>query len=133
MMGTEGKAKIIPNVEEIAGTGRSLTHPKPEEIRIENVLHALSDPIRLRIVRELAAMHEDMACVAFGLPVSKSTATHHFRVLREAGIIRQHCYGTSRVSRLRHNDLDSLFPGLLAAVLQAAGRTPQPGAAPAQS
>jgi DNA-binding transcriptional ArsR family regulator len=102
-------------MEEPAGTGRILTHPKPEDIRFENVLHALSDPIRLRIVRDLAEGHDDMACVAFALPVSKSTSTHHFQVLREAGVIRQQYHGTSRVSRLRREDLDTLFPGLLEA------------------
>lgn len=114
----------MPPREESAGGGRSLNHPKPDEIRIENVLHALSDPIRLRIVRELADRHEDMACVAFGLPVSKSTSTHHFRVLRDAGVIRQQYHGTSRVSQLRSDDLETLFPGLLAAVLQPVNRSP---------
>ena len=118
----------MPGMQEPAGTVRVLTHPKPEEIRIENVLHALSDPIRLRIARDLANGHDDMACVAFALPVSKSTSTHHFRVLREAGVIRQQYQGTSRVSRLRREDLDTLFPGLLEAVLLAASRTPQLGA-----
>ncbi len=68
-----------------------------------------------------------MACVAFDLPVSKSTTTHHFKVLREAGVIHQHYEGTSRLSRLREADLEARFPGLLAAVLEAARRT-APGA-----
>ncbi|MDQ0864591.1 ArsR/SmtB family transcription factor [Arthrobacter globiformis] len=114
----------MPQMAESATKGRLLTHPKTEEIRIENVLHALSDPIRLRIVRDLERGHEDMACMAFGLPVSKSTSTHHFRVLRESGIIRQQYHGTSRVSQLRRDDLDSLFPGLLDAVLHAPNLTP---------
>ncbi|MHA7193849.1 ArsR/SmtB family transcription factor [Paenarthrobacter nitroguajacolicus] len=96
---------------------RLLDHPEPEEIRLEAVLHALSDPIRLKIVGDLAMGHDDMACIAFELPVSKSTSTHHFRVLREAGIIRQHYRGTSRVSKLRNDDLQARFPGLLDAVL----------------
>lgn len=96
---------------------RLLDHPEPEEIRLEAVLHALSDPIRLKIVGDLAMGHDDMACIAFELPVSKSTSTHHFRVLREAGVIRQHYRGTSRISKLRNNDLQARFPGLLDAVL----------------
>ncbi|KOG64544.1 ArsR family transcriptional regulator [Streptomyces griseoflavus] len=102
-----------------AVSGRQLAHPAPEEIRLHAVLHALSDPIRLRIVGELADGHRHMACTAFGLPVSKSTSTHHFRVLREAGVIRQYYDGTSRMSQLRVDDLEELFPGLLTAVLGA--------------
>ncbi|BCW40285.1 transcriptional regulator [Arthrobacter sp. StoSoilB3] len=96
---------------------RLLDHPEPEEIRLEAVLHALSDSIRLKIVRDLATGHDDMACIAFELPVSKSTSTHHFRVLREAGVIRQRYRGTSRISKLRDDDLQARFPGLLEAVL----------------
>ncbi|YCH09288.1 ArsR/SmtB family transcription factor [Arthrobacter sp. alpha11c] len=96
---------------------RLLDHPEPEEIRLEAVLHALSDPIRLKIVGDLAMGHDDMACIAFELPVSKSTSTHHFRVLREAGVIQQHYRGTSRISKLRNDDLQARFPGLLDAVL----------------
>ncbi|MEE2046537.1 metalloregulator ArsR/SmtB family transcription factor [Nocardiopsis tropica] len=106
-----------------AGTrrpGRRLEHPHAREIRVDAVLHALADPVRLRIVRDLADGHEDMACIAFALPVSKSTSTHHFRVLREAGIIRQYYEGTSRMSRLRTEDLETRMPGLLGAVLNAA-------------
>lgn len=109
-----------------APSGRRLAHPSTEEIRLEGVLHALADPIRLTIVRELADGHADMACIAFDLPVSKSTTTHHFKVLREAGVIRQHYEGTSRMSRLREDDLEAHFPGLLTAVLEAARRSVAP-------
>ncbi|MDH6136497.1 DNA-binding transcriptional ArsR family regulator [Kitasatospora sp. MAA4] len=94
-----------------------LAEPAPAQIRLATVLHALADPIRLRIVRELAAGHCEMSCIAFGLPVSKSTSTHHFRVLRESGVIRQHRRGTARMSVLRRSDLDALFPALLDSVL----------------
>ena len=52
--------------------------------------------------------------------MTKSTCTHHFRVLREAGVIRQRVEGTTRLNSLRREDLDSRFPGLLDSVLQAA-------------
>jgi DNA-binding transcriptional ArsR family regulator len=93
-------------------------HPRREEIRIERVLQALADPIRLRIVREIADRSE-MACGVLDLPVSKSTLTHHYRVLREAGVIHQRPVGTSKVNTLRRDDLDALFPGLLGGVLSA--------------
>ncbi|WP_049578113.1 helix-turn-helix transcriptional regulator [Nocardiopsis sp. SBT366] len=102
-----------------ATQGRQCEHPETDQIRLEDVLSALSDPIRLRIVHDLSQGHDDMACIAFELPVSKSTSTHHFRVLREAGVIRQHYEGTSRMSRLRTEDLEGRFPGLLSAVLRA--------------
>ncbi|GAA1241387.1 helix-turn-helix transcriptional regulator [Kitasatospora nipponensis] len=98
----------------------TLPEPAPDEIRLANLLHALADPIRLRIVCALAAGHAEMSCIAFSLPVSKSTSTHHFRVLREAGVIRQHRRGTARMSTLRRAELALLFPGLLDSVLTGA-------------
>ncbi|WP_280701320.1 helix-turn-helix domain-containing protein [Kitasatospora sp. GP82] len=97
-----------------------LPEPAPKEIRLESVMHALADPCRLRIVTELAVQQHEMTCQAFGLPVSKSTSTHHFKVLREAGVIRQYRKGTARMSRLRRAELDGLFPGLLESVLNGA-------------
>ncbi|OIK23910.1 ArsR/SmtB family transcription factor [Streptomyces malaysiense] len=105
---------------ETAAPGRVLPHPDRAEIRLETVLHALSDPVRLRIVRELSTAADELSCSRFDLPVTKSTTTHHFRVLRESGVIRQ-CYrGTAKMSGLRRDDLDDLFPGLLDALLAAA-------------
>ncbi|MFI2642403.1 ArsR/SmtB family transcription factor [Streptomyces sp. NPDC018610] len=103
-----------------AAGGRVLAHPAPEEIRLEGVLHALSDPLRLRIVRELAADGEELSCSDFVVPVTKSTTTHHFRVLREAGVIRQVYRGTAKMNGLRREELDALFPGLLDSLLGAA-------------
>ncbi|GGU99774.1 transcriptional regulator [Streptomyces filipinensis] len=105
-----------------ATTGRALPHPEPEEIRLESVLHALSDPMRLRIVRELAADEAELSCSHFDLPVTKSTTTHHFRVLRQSGVIRQVYQGTAKMNGLRRDDLDGLFPGLLDSLLAAADR-----------
>ncbi|GHE55629.1 transcriptional regulator [Streptomyces spiralis] len=101
---------------------RDLPHPAREEIRLESVLHALSDPQRLQIVRELAAGAEELTCSQFDLPVSKSTSTHHFRVLREAGVLRQIYRGTAKMNGLRRDDLDDLFPGLLDSLVDAAIR-----------
>src|SRR5205085_3994306 len=97
-----------------------LCHPAREEIELAAVLHALSDPMRLRIVAGLAA-EDKRTCGSFDLPVTKSTCTHHFRVLREAGVIRQRLEGTTKLNSLRREDLDALFPGLLDSVLRAAG------------
>lgn len=89
------------------------------EMRLESVLAALSDPVRLRIVRVLAKDPAGRACGTFDLPVTKSTASHHFRVLREAGVIQQEDRGRTRHTTLRRAELDLNFPGLLDAVLAA--------------
>jgi len=94
-----------------------LHHPSAAELDLPTVLHALSDPQRLRIVRQLADRDEPCACSSFGLDVTKSTLTHHFRVLREAGVINQELAGTSKLNSLRRADLDARFPGLLDAIL----------------
>jgi len=93
-----------------------LTHPKVEDLELPTVLHALSDPVRLSIVRDLAEQG-DCRCGAFSVPVAKSTLSHHLRVLREAGITLTDPRGTQRVVSLRTEDLDARFPGLLDAVL----------------
>jgi DNA-binding transcriptional ArsR family regulator len=95
-----------------------LVHPEREELELSAILHALSDPMRLRIVADLAS-GEERSCKSFDLPVVKSTCTHHFRVLREAGVIRQRLEGTTRLNSLRREDLDARCPGLLDAVLGA--------------
>ena len=92
-------------------------HPPTEDIELPALLHALSDPQRLHIVRELAAKSEPRRCGSFDLDITKSTLTHHFRVLREAGVIEQRVEGTARLNSLRRDDLDERFPGLLDAVL----------------
>jgi DNA-binding transcriptional ArsR family regulator len=99
----------------------ALRHPTGAEIELAAVLHALSDPMRLKIVAALAE-GEERTCKSFELPVVKSTCTHHFRVLREAGLIRQRLEGTTRLNSLRREDLDARFPGLLDAVLTASHR-----------
>jgi len=103
----------------------SLLHPNRDQLELAAVLHALSDPQRLSIVASLAEDPTPRRCGSFGLCISKSTLTHHFRVLREAGVIEQRDEGTSRLSTLRRDDLDERFPGLLDAVLAGA-----PAAAP---
>ncbi len=99
----------------------SLYHPAREDLQLAAVLHALSDPQRLRIVRELSLDPAPRPCGSFDLDVSKSTCTHHFRVLREAGVVSQQALGTARLTTLRRDDLEQRFPGLLDAVLASAG------------
>jgi DNA-binding transcriptional ArsR family regulator len=99
----------------------ALPAPRRDDLRIESVLAALSDPVRLQIVRTLAETPgSERACGSFGLPVGKSTASHHFRVLREAGVVNQRVDGRLKLTTLRRGDLDARFPGLLDSVVGAA-------------
>lgn len=101
-------------------TRSELYHPATDEIALTDVLHALSDPIRLDLVRQLDGGGVERTCGSFDLPIAKSTATHHWRVLRECGVVAAREDGTKKYHRLRRADLDARFPGLLDAVL--AGR-----------
>jgi DNA-binding transcriptional ArsR family regulator len=101
-------------------TEEEIAHPPRAEIELGAVLHALSDPVRLKIVAALASSDDAPTCGSFDVPVSKSTCTHHFKVLREAGVIRQRQQGTARLNTLRHDDLEARFPGLLETIIDAA-------------
>ena len=104
---------------------KQLEHPDREDIELGAVLHALSDPVRQQIVFALNEGHDIApSCVSFALPVTKSTCTHHFKVLREAGVIHQRPDGTARRNTLRREDLEARFPGLLDAVLAASPSLP---------
>ncbi|MEU3415417.1 MULTISPECIES: ArsR/SmtB family transcription factor [unclassified Streptomyces] len=85
------------------------------------VLHALGDPVRLALVRRMAADGES-ACSPDGMDVPRSTLSNHWRILREAGITETRRAGKARLMTLRRTDLDARFPGLLAAVLDEDGR-----------
>ena len=103
-------------------TAGLLPEPSPEELSLESVLQALGDAVRLQIVRQLHQAPDVKACGTFELPIGKSTASHHFKVLREAGVIRQRVDGRRRLTSLREAELEERFPGLLASVLAGAGR-----------
>src|SRR4051794_41476995 len=98
--------------------GASLTHPSSNEIQLASVMAALSDPVRVTIVRSLAAQGE-IACGTIDLGVSPATRSHHFRVLREAGITHTRPVRTYKFVSLRRVELDHRFPGLLTAGLPA--------------
>ena len=98
---------------------RTFEHPGRDEITLDGVLSALADPMRRSIVRQLADGPDEQRCSLFELPVSASTRTHHFRVLREAGIIAQRYEGTAILSTLRADDLAASAPGVLDAILAA--------------
>jgi DNA-binding transcriptional ArsR family regulator len=102
---------VIARAADLAGPARA-------ELDLVEILQALGDPVRLQIVRELAAADGAIACHEFAIPVAKSTGSHHLKVLREAGIVSAEVEGTRKFHTLRRADLDARFPGLLDSVLR---------------
>lgn len=93
---------------------KTYSHPPMREIALPAVMQALSDPWRLAIVRELlGAKGRALACNEIRLNISKATRSHHFEVLRAAGMIRTKMDGTKCMTCLRRSELDKRFPGLL--------------------
>lgn len=101
------------------GRWAPLSHPEVDDVEVDDVLRALADPTRRRIVRLLMA-EGDRPCGTFDLPVAASTLSHHFRALRKAGILRQYDDGRQRMNTLRLDELDARFPGLVRTVLDSA-------------
>ena len=95
-----------------------LEYPERDELQLVDVLQALGDPVRLQIVRFLDDSDGAIACHEIPIPVSKSTGSHHLKVLREAGVVKAQVDGTRRYYTLRTDDLEARFPGLLDSVLQ---------------
>jgi DNA-binding transcriptional ArsR family regulator len=87
------------------------------------ILQALADPVRLEIVRQLAGCGEsgELTCGAVEIPVSKSTATHHFKTLQNAGVLGERSEGRRKYLHLRRTELDERFPSLLDSILSATG------------
>jgi DNA-binding transcriptional ArsR family regulator len=94
-------------------------HPTREQIQLDHVLTALGNPVRLLVVIRLAR-GVTLTCGEALPEIGKSTASHHWRVLRESGVMHARPHGRSFLLSLRREDLDAKFPGLLDAVLAAA-------------
>ena len=90
--------------------------PDPVDPGLPRVLSALADPVRLEIVR-YAHAYPGSPCSTILAGVPKSTASHHWKVLREAGLLRQEPAGRQKLNFLRKAEVDAAFPGLLDAVL----------------
>jgi DNA-binding transcriptional ArsR family regulator len=103
---------------------RPFVHPALEDITLESVLYALADPTRLAIVRKLASRNCPTNCqTAAPDNLPKSTQSHHFQVLREAGLIRSERRGTEVVNTVRCTEIEGKFPGLILAIMHAANLT----------
>lgn len=94
-------------------------HPTLADVGLDAVLTALADPHRRRVIVELVEAGDpelERTCASFELPVAKSTRTYHWRVLREAGLVRQRAAGNTTYLRLRRDEVEARFPGLLGSV-----------------
>jgi DNA-binding transcriptional ArsR family regulator len=99
-------------------------HPEAENITLPGLLYALGDPVRLTIVANLAHQEELTCGIAYPLPIPKSTLSHHLKILREAGVIHVRQQGREYYNRLRREELETRFPGVLDAVITAAQTSP---------
>jgi DNA-binding transcriptional ArsR family regulator len=102
---------------------RPLTHPSLEDITVEGILHALSDPVRVAIFSDIAGSACSLSCSKFlsvsDRPVPKSTLSQHFKALREAGLIRSERYGVEMQNTSRCEEINHRFPGFLPAIMNA--------------
>ena len=110
---------------EATPTPRTHWYPDREDITIYGILAALSDPTRLAIVCQLAE-HEEKCPFDFLDITSKQNLTHHFKVLREAGVIMARYEGRQKFIWLRRDLIDDMFPGLLNGVLRAVENSTAP-------
>ncbi len=111
---------------------RPLFHPSMQDIRLEAILHALSDPIRTAIFAEIAGANCFQTCTAFtsvgNRTIPKSSLSQHFKVLREAGLIQSERVGVELRNTSRCTEIDQRFPGLIPAILKAHLRQAEPEA-----
>jgi len=96
---------------------RELFHPNIEQLCLSTILNALGDPIRLKIIRSLAGQCET-TCACCNIDLPKSALSHHFKVLRESGLINVRIDGKQRYLSIRYEELDKRFPGLLSTVIK---------------
>jgi DNA-binding transcriptional ArsR family regulator len=102
---------------------RPLFHPSIDDVTVEAVLHALSDPVRVAIFADIAGSTCSRNCSNFltvtEKAIPKSTLSQHFKALREAGLIRSERRGVEMHNTSRCSELEQRFPGLIAAIVNA--------------
>jgi DNA-binding transcriptional ArsR family regulator len=111
---------------------RPLFHPLIQEIRLEAILHALSDPVRAAIFADIAGAGRSQICAAFACMgdrvIPKSSLSQHFKALREAGLIHSERHGVEMRNTSRCHEVEERFPGLIPAILNAHARNAQQNA-----
>ncbi len=98
---------------------RQIKHPAIEQVELTDIMYALSDPTRLEIVARLAHAGRKMTCGEFDLNRPKSSMSHHFKILRSAGLVETLIEGTEHMNALRVAEIEQKFPGILQSVLHA--------------
>jgi DNA-binding transcriptional ArsR family regulator len=102
---------------------RPLFHPSIEDVTVEGILHALSDPVRVAIYAEIVAQECSHSCANFAniwdKTIPRSTLSVHFKALRDAGLIRGERRGVEMHNTSRCAEIDKRFPGLLGAIVRA--------------
>ncbi len=98
---------------------RQIKHPSIDQVELTDIMYALSDPTRLEIVARLANAGRKMTCGEFDLNRPKSSMSHHFKILRSAGLVETLIEGTEHMNALRVTEIEQKFPGVLQSVLKA--------------
>ncbi len=94
-------------------------HPNIEEVDLVDIMYALSDPTRLEIIRSLAEAGREMTCGELIFNRPKSSMSHHFKILRGAGLVRTVIKGTEHLNSLRLSEIEEKFPAVLGSILDA--------------
>ncbi|WP_229006927.1 helix-turn-helix transcriptional regulator [Methylophilus sp. Leaf408] len=97
---------------------RQIKHPSLDQVELTDIMYALSDPTRLEIVGRLASAGRKMTCGEFDLNRPKSSMSHHFKILRAAGLVETLIEGTEHLNALRVKEIEQKFPGVLQSVLK---------------
>lgn len=98
---------------------RKIQHPNIDQVELTDIMHALADPTRLEIVALLANAGKQMTCGEINLNRPKSSMSHHFKILRAAGLVETLIEGTEHMNSLRVEEIEQKFPGVLNAVIKA--------------
>ena len=99
---------------------RQIKHPTIEQVELTDIMYALADPTRLEIVLMLAHAGKKLKCGEINLNRPKSSMSHHFKILRSAGLVETLIEGTEHMNSLRLEEVESKYPGVLSAVLKSA-------------
>lgn len=97
---------------------RQIKHPTIEQVELTDIMYALADPTRLEIVVMLAQAGRKLTCGEINLNRPKSSMSHHFKILRSAGLVETLIEGTEHMNSLRLEEVEGKYPGVLSAVLR---------------
>ncbi|ACT48440.1 ArsR/SmtB family transcription factor [Methylotenera mobilis] len=97
---------------------RQIKHPTIEQVELTDIMYALADPTRLEIVLMLAQAGKKLTCGEINLNRPKSSMSHHFKILRSAGLVETLIEGTEHMNSLRLEEVEGKYPGVLSAVLR---------------